>query len=491
MRFNYYLILIISLIIVTELPASPRVIIAVIDGARYSETFGSGATYIPNIWNNLRPQGTIYTSFYNDGYTETNPGHSSIITGTWQHIANDGSERPHMPTIFEYFREQLGSLESDNYVVTGKSKLNILTYSTYTGYGSNYRAAESCYNVSDQTTYTNLVTAMDTYHPDLIIVNFADVDRSGHTGNWTNYTTDIQEVDGLIYNLWDKIQNDSYYQDSTTLFVTNDHGRHDDAHGGFTNHGDDCEGCRHIILLALGRNVPAGQVISDYRVQTDLAPTVGDLIGFSTPYATGTSLYIGDNPLPVSISEIEAIYENNQIFINWVTASEIENSGFNILKSNSRNEGYQKINSDLVAGHGNSSEENCYAFIDSDVFPDQTYFYKIQSVSNTGKIQNSEHVMIYTEDQPIVQKNSEIEHYNYPNPFNSTTEIRFKLRISSNVQISVYNKLGQIVQTYNAHFKESGWHQIKLNISNLASDIYYYQIETNIGFSSGKMTHIK
>lgn len=491
MRYIYYWILITSFVVLTKLSATPKVIIAVIDGSRYSETFGNEDTYIPNIWNILRPQGTIYTNFYNDGYTETNPGHASIVTGTWQHIANDGSERPDMPTIFEYFRHQLGSSESDNYVVTGKSKLNILTYSTHTSYGSTYEAAGTCYNVSDQTTYTNCVTAMDTYHPDLIIVNFADVDRSGHTGNWNNYITDIQEVDGLIYNLWDKIQNDSYYQDSTTLFVTNDHGRHDDAHGGFTNHGDDCEGCRHIILLALGRNVPAGQVISDYRVQTDLAPTVGDLIGFSTPYATGTSLYIGDNPLPVTLSHFEAVYENDAVNIEWITGSEFENAGFNIYRSYTRDDGYLKINMDLIPGHGNSSEENYYTFIDPYIFPDQTYYYQIQSVSNTGKLQSSEHVMIYTEDQPIVQKNPEIEHYNYPNPFNSTTEIRFRLDKSTMVKISIFNKLGQLVWTYNRAEEKAGWNQVKLNIIDLASDIYFYQIETNYGVSSGKMTHIK
>ena len=131
------------------------------------------------------------------------------------------------------------------------------------------------------------------------------------------------------------------------------------------------------------------------------------------------------------------------------------------------------------------------SFIDPYIFPDQTYYYQIQSVSNTGKLHNSEHVMIYTEDQPIVQKNPEIEHYNYPNPFNSTTEIRFRLDKSTMVKISIFNKLGQLLWTYNRAEEKAGWNQVKLNIIDLASDIYFYQIETNYGVSSGKMTHIK
>jgi hypothetical protein len=121
---------------------STVVFIAVIDGARYTETFGDSLhQYIPGIWNTLRPQGTIFTSFYNDSATSTNPGHSSIVTGTWQHVVNDGSERPHKPTIFEYYRQQKHTKATENYVILGKKKLNILAYSDCAGYGELYGAA--------------------------------------------------------------------------------------------------------------------------------------------------------------------------------------------------------------------------------------------------------------------------------------------------------------------------------------------------------------
>ena len=112
-----------------------RVIVIVIDGARYTETFGGGATYIPHLYNEMLPNGTLYANFRIDfeagANTITNPGHATIETGTWQIIANDGSERPTLPTIFEYMRKEDGNPQSDCYVVTGKSKLNILTYSTF------------------------------------------------------------------------------------------------------------------------------------------------------------------------------------------------------------------------------------------------------------------------------------------------------------------------------------------------------------------------
>lgn len=72
--------------------------------------------------------------------------------------------------------------------------------------------------------------------------------------------------------------------------MTNDHGRHDDAHGGFEKHGDSCEGCRHILCLAVGRGFPAHRVIKQRRTQCDIAPTIGELLSFPTPFSKGTSL---------------------------------------------------------------------------------------------------------------------------------------------------------------------------------------------------------
>jgi hypothetical protein len=180
-----------------------NVIIVVIDGARYTETFGAQDTFIPNIWNLMKPEGTIYTNFYNDSVTVTNPGHASILTGTWQSIANDGSENPTMPTIFEYYRKNISSSESDNYLVAGANKLCALTYSTHPDYGSDYGASSITNNYTgDLDTYDSLITIMDTYHPGLLLVNFKEVDIKGHTGIWEDYLSAITQVDSLIYQLW-------------------------------------------------------------------------------------------------------------------------------------------------------------------------------------------------------------------------------------------------------------------------------------------------
>lgn len=268
-----------------------NVFIIVIDGPRYSETYGdSNHTYIPNLWLALRPQGILYTNFYNNGTTKTNSGHSSILSGTWQSIKNDGSEKPSMPTLFECYRKQVDTSASSCFVVLGKKKLDVLAYSTHPDYGYQYAASVkySEKEEDDCLTLENIKDVVQTYRPKLIIANFAGVDIAAHDEDFESYTNKLKIADSLMWVLWNLIQNDSIYQNKTTLFITNDHGRHlDSIKTGFHDHGDDCEGCRHISLLILGPDTPAGVIDSTFYEQIDIAPTVAKLLKFEMPYSKG------------------------------------------------------------------------------------------------------------------------------------------------------------------------------------------------------------
>lgn len=292
--------ILIFLFLLIKTAIAQNVFVVVIDGARYTETFGAvdPMDLIPNMWNNLMPQGTLYSNFRDTLYTSTNPGHSTLLTGTWQTIANNGSERPTKPTVFEYFRKEKSASVNNVFVVSGKEKLNILNYSTDEQYGAPYMASVLAEDLTDNEVYDNLTETMDLYHPKLIIVNLPSVDRAGHSNNWEAYLSTIRNADRLVYELWNKIQSDSYYKDNTTLFITNDHGRHTTD---FRSHGDDCEGCQHIMLLALGRNIPKANTISTAKYQADIAASIGDLLTFDTPKATGSSLFNDSNGEPIKL----------------------------------------------------------------------------------------------------------------------------------------------------------------------------------------------
>ena len=91
--------------------------------------------------------------------------------------------------------------------------------------------------------------------------------------------------------LWAWIQSNPDFKDRTSLFITNDHGRHAEGHlTGYVGHGDDCPSCHHIQLLALGPDFKKGAVIDTHRGQIDLAATVAEILGVKLPAGKGTVL---------------------------------------------------------------------------------------------------------------------------------------------------------------------------------------------------------
>jgi hypothetical protein len=129
---------------------------------------------------------------------------------------------------------------------------------------------------------------MDGDKPSLMLINFKDVDKKAHKGGYGEMTAAIKTIDGLIYDLWGKIQSTPYYKDTTTLVITGDHGRHSDGFlSGFKDHGSSTREDRHLMFLAIGPDMRRNCVIDSYVEQIDLAPTIGALLGFKTPYARG------------------------------------------------------------------------------------------------------------------------------------------------------------------------------------------------------------
>ena len=93
--------------------------------------------------------------------------------------------------------------------------------------------------------------------------------------------------------------------------------------------------------------------------------------------------------LPVSLSKFrpERLKESTEVVVRWVTESETNNAGFNILRSESRNGEFTKLNAQLITGQGTTSERTVYGFIDKTAKPNVVYYYQIQDVSLDGEVQ--------------------------------------------------------------------------------------------------------
>jgi len=287
-------------------------VIVIIDGARYSETFGDpGHTYIPAM-TALAQEGALVNTFYNDSLTYTSRAIPALWCGTWTGVRDTvvngySTQYTTKPSIFEYYRKQADAPE-DSCVYVLKYITSLWLPSIRPDYGPDYWPTFVSEGSDDRDVLEHTLTVMETTHPKLLWVYLADVDHAGHSGNWNDYTQAITTADSIVGAIWDAIQSNPYYANRTNLMVTNDHGRHDDQHGGFSGHGDGCDGCRHIMLLTRGPDFQSNLVTNTYRRTPDFATTACYLLGLSPEYTTGDviteilSPEATDNEIPVPTS---------------------------------------------------------------------------------------------------------------------------------------------------------------------------------------------
>jgi hypothetical protein len=287
--------------------------VVVIDGIRDREgfgyDFGAGVNdhpYLPFCWNTLKPQGTTFMEMYNVFHTTTSPGHQTILTGEWQMFPNYGLQSyPHQtrafsPTIFECARKELGTPKSMTWCVVGKLNCVETDWSVHPAYGESYGAnmlVEPLEIVpqTDSLTVDALMEIIDADHPSLVLVNLKGVDEAGHRGTFREYLQSILYADRAVERIWERLTSDPYYLNNTTMILTTDHGRHDPGIGGpfksgYRSHGGICHGCKHTFALVVGPDTPVDVEVSRRTYQVDIAPTVGELYGFETPFARGQVL---------------------------------------------------------------------------------------------------------------------------------------------------------------------------------------------------------
>lgn len=272
-----------------------NIIIVVMDGPRYSETWGDPTHQnIPRMANEMAKEGAVFTNFYNSGPTYTNAGHSTITTGNRQEIDNLGNEFPEYPSIFQYYLKKTGKEKQKAWIITSKDKLEILANTNDENWKDKYLPSTDCGQSGlrsgykdDSVTFQRSLDILKKHHPNLVLVNFKEPDATAHTNNWPGYLQGIKDSDEYIWKLWTFIKTDTFYQDRTAFFVTNDHGRHlDDVKEGFSNHGCHCQGCEHINLYAYGPGITRKSIDRKYALQ-DITATAAYLLDLRMPHSEG------------------------------------------------------------------------------------------------------------------------------------------------------------------------------------------------------------
>lgn len=173
-----------------------------------------------------------------------------------------------------------------------------------------------------------------------------------------------------------------------------------------------------------------------------------------------------DDIVPVELISFGANPDGNDVTLNWITASEVNNHGFEILRCGS-DEHWAPTG--FVEGSGTSSGLRYYSFTDKDLLAG-VYKYKLKQIDFSGSFNYS--AIVETEISPI----EFVVQQNYPNPFNASTVIEFFLKENSSVNLKIFNTLGRTIREDDYGFMQPGGHKVNLNFNGLPSGTYFYQL---------------
>ncbi len=185
--------------------------------------------------------------------------------------------------------------------------------------------------------------------------------------------------------------------------------------------------------------------------------------------------------VPVELSSFSASVDGNNITLNWSTATETNNSGFEIQRSkDSKIEKLQNWESiGFVNGKGTTTETQTYSFADNDL-SSGNYVYRLKQIDFDGKFEYSK--IIEAEINAIAEFALE---QNYPNPFNPSTSIRYQVSGITQVVLKVYDLLGREITTLVNELKPAGFYEVTFDASALSSGIYMYKLQAG-SFSQTK-----
>jgi hypothetical protein len=207
---------------------------------------------------------------------------------------------------------------------------------------------------------------------------------------------------------------------------------------------------------------------------------IADALHYSSDHIPVLANFRFGEIVPVELISFSALVNDNNVSLRWTTSTETNNSGFYIERHDTL---WNTIG--FVKGSGNSIETISYEFIDYDLLPGG-YLYRLRQVDNDGSFNYS--TILNAEILPPLVYSLE---QNFPNPFNSSSVIRYSVPETSHINISILDILGNQIQTVVDEQQNPGAYEFNWNASGLPSGVYFYQLKSSSFIETKKMMLMK
>jgi Secretion system C-terminal sorting domain len=201
-----------------------------------------------------------------------------------------------------------------------------------------------------------------------------------------------------------------------------------------------------------------------------------------------------DSPLPVELTVFKANVDETLVTLNWETATEVNNYGFEIerqnLESSNKKSEWELIS--FVEGHGNSNSPKYYRYEDNRGILSGKYIYRLKQIDIDGRFEYSDVVEV-----SVSAPNNYTLDQNYPNPFNPTTTIKYSITSVasgfslSQVVLKVYDVLGKEIKTLVNENLPAGIYEVEFDASEYPSGLYFYSISAGEFTQTRRMLLVK
>lgn len=186
--------------------------------------------------------------------------------------------------------------------------------------------------------------------------------------------------------------------------------------------------------------------------------------------------------VPVELTSFTANTVGKNVTLNWVTATETNNSGFSVEMAK-KGGAFSAVT--FVPGKGTTVEQQIYSYTVSNL-ASGAYQFRLKQVDFDGTSTYSN--IVETEINSVSRFALD---QNYPNPFNPSTTISFSIPEDANVTLKLYNVMGSEVKTLVNKRMSSGSHTLSIDVSDLAAGVYLYQLTAGSYTSTKKLTLLK
>jgi hypothetical protein len=210
----------------------------------------------------------------------------------------------------------------------------------------------------------------------------------------------------------------------------------------------------------------------------------GKLIGMTayTPLGEPRALLLRTNePVPVELISFIASANNSIINLNWSTATELNNSGFEVQRKVGTSD-WSSIG--FIIGSGTTTTQNNYSYTDQNPFVGNN-IYRLKQIDYDGTFEYSQEVEVeLVPFEYVLQQN-------YPNPFNPTTTVNFNIPKEDFVNVTIFNSLGEKVATLLDGVMSAGTHSLTFDANGFASGLYILKMTSGSYSNTIKMNLMK